>query len=58
MYRDKRNIFSQTNKKIETKKFLINTFVELDKCEPDSLEYKTIWRKIKSYEKTLTEATC
>ncbi|MCP1124146.1 CPCC family cysteine-rich protein [Bacillus sp. 3103sda1] len=58
MYRDKRNILSQTDKEIETKKALISAFVELDKCETDSLAYKTLWNKIKSYEKILLEASC
>ncbi|MEE3953448.1 CPCC family cysteine-rich protein [Peribacillus frigoritolerans] len=55
MYRDRRNILTQTDKKIEAKKSLISAFVELGKCEPDSLEYKALWSKIKSYEKILIE---
>ncbi|MCY8937862.1 CPCC family cysteine-rich protein [Peribacillus frigoritolerans] len=55
MYRDKINILSQTDKKIETKKNLIRAFVELDKCESDSLEYMLLWSKIKSYEEILNE---
>ncbi|MBT2696539.1 hypothetical protein J7E79_03745 [Bacillus sp. ISL-40] len=55
MYGDKRNILSQTDKEIETKKALISTFDELRKREADSLEYKAIWNKIRSYEKILSE---
>ncbi|SMQ77504.1 Cysteine-rich CPCC [Bacillus sp. OV166] len=55
MYKDRRNIHSQTDKEIETKKSLINAFGELDKYEQDSLEYKSLWSKIKSYEKILNE---
>ncbi|MDM5219671.1 CPCC family cysteine-rich protein [Peribacillus sp. NJ11] len=55
MYRDKINILSQTDKKIETKKTLIRAFVELDKCESESLEYMSLWSKIKSYEEILNE---
>ncbi|MFF2290997.1 CPCC family cysteine-rich protein [Peribacillus butanolivorans] len=55
MYRDKRNILSQTDKEIETKKTLIRAFVELDKCESDSLEYMSLWSKIKSFEEILNE---
>ncbi len=55
MYRDKIKILSQTDKKIETKKILIRAFVELDKCESDSLEYMSLWSKIKSYEEILNE---
>lgn len=55
MYRDKRNILKQTEKELETKKSLISAFVELDKCKPDSSEYKSLWSKIKSYEKNLYE---
>lgn len=55
MYRDRKNILGQTDKEIETKKSLISVFVELDKCEPDSLEYKELWRKIETYEKILME---
>ncbi|MFJ8072319.1 CPCC family cysteine-rich protein [Peribacillus sp. NPDC096447] len=55
MYRDKINILSQTDKKIETKTNLIRAFVELDNCETDSLEYMSLWSKIKSYEEILNE---
>ncbi|MBO1001029.1 hypothetical protein IOC57_25315 [Bacillus sp. SD075] len=55
MYRDKINILSHTDKKIETKKNLIRAFVELEKCESDSLEYMSLWSKIKSYEEILNE---
>jgi hypothetical protein len=55
MYRDKRNINSQSDKEIETKKSLISLFVELEKCESHSLEYKALWSKIKTYEKILME---
>ena len=57
MYRNKRNTLSQTDKEIDTKKALISAFVELDKCEIDSLEYKSLWNKIKSYEKILLESS-
>lgn len=55
MYRDKITLLSQTDKKMETKKTLIRAFVELDKFEFDSLEYRSAWDKIKSYEKILNE---
>jgi hypothetical protein len=57
MYRDKRNILSQTDKEIKTKRDLINAFVELDKCEIDSLKINAIWNEIKSYEMMLFEAS-
>jgi hypothetical protein len=57
MYRDKRNILSQTEKEMETKKSLIDVFIELSKCQPDSSEYKALWNKIRSYEKILVEAS-
>lgn len=50
MYRDRERIYRQTNKDIETKKFLMSTFIALETCEPDSLEYEELWRKIKSLE--------
>lgn len=50
MYRDN---LSQTDKEIETKKSLINAFLELGKCDPDSPKYNAIWNKITSFEKML-----
>ncbi|WP_144556019.1 CPCC family cysteine-rich protein [Bacillus sp. X1(2014)] len=58
MYRDKRNILSQTDKEIATKKSLTRSFVELEHSETDSLKYKSLWNKIKSYEKILLEDSC
>jgi hypothetical protein len=55
MYRDKRNILLQSDKEIEAKKSLINSFGELQKCEVNSFEYMSIWSKIKSYEEILDE---
>lgn len=49
MYRE----FNQTDKKIEAQKSLIGAFIELDKCVPDSLEYKALWSEIESYENIL-----
>ena len=42
MYRE----VTQTDNEIEAKKSLISAFIELGKCEQDSLEYKALWRKI------------
>ncbi|MDM5360682.1 CPCC family cysteine-rich protein [Peribacillus sp. ACCC06369] len=55
MYRDKRNILSQTDTEIETKRALLSTFVELD-SETNSLKINALWNEIKSYEKILLEA--
>ena len=49
MYRE----FTQNDNEMEAKKSLIDAFIELGKCEPDSLEYKVHWRKINSVEKEL-----
>ncbi len=49
MYRE----FTQNDNETEAKKSLIDAFIELGKCEPDSLEYKVHWRKINSVEKEL-----
>ncbi|MDQ0185268.1 hypothetical protein J2S16_001834 [Cytobacillus kochii] len=57
MYRDKRNIESQTKKIIESKKALMSMFIELEKFETDSLKYKELWRKIETYEKILMDIT-
>lgn len=57
MYRDRRNIESQTEIIIETKKALMSMFIELEKFEPDSLEYKELWKKIETYEKILMDIT-
>ncbi|WHY69480.1 CPCC family cysteine-rich protein [Neobacillus sp. SuZ13] len=58
MYRDKRNLLSQTDKEIATKKSLTRAFVELEQSETDSLEYKALWNEIKFYEKILLEDSC
>lgn len=55
MYSDKITLLSQTDKKKETKKALLQAFVELDNYESDSLEYRLAWDKIKFYEKILYE---
>ncbi len=55
MYRDRRNLFfnEHSNEEIQTKKSLMYAFGNLDKCKPNTLEYKSIWSEIKSYEDIL-----